>query len=119
MRKFFGMLVALPVLAGTVLPSLASCLGSGSFQTCNDNSGNSYSVQRFGNQTNMSGYNAQTGSTWSQHSATMGNTTFHNGVTNGNSWNMTDQRFGNARTYSGTDSRGQSFFYSCNQFGCN
>jgi hypothetical protein len=56
MRKFFGMLIALPVLAGTVLPSSAACLGSGSFQTCYDNSGNSYSVQRFGNQTNMNGY---------------------------------------------------------------
>ena len=29
-----------------------------------------------------------------------------------------DQRFGNMRTYSGTDSRGNSFNYTCGQFGC-
>jgi hypothetical protein len=50
---------------------------------------------------------------------TLGNTTYHNGVTNGNSWNMTDQRIGSMRTFSGTNSRGQSFFYTCTQFGCN
>jgi hypothetical protein len=119
MGKFFEILISLPLLTGTVLPLSAACLGSGSLQTCYDNSGNSYSVQRFGNQTNVNGYNAQTGSTWSQHTTTMGNTTFHNGVTNGNSWNMTDQRLGNTRMYSGTNSGGRSFFYTCNQFGCN
>jgi hypothetical protein len=40
----------------------AGCIGSGSFQTCNDNSGNSYTINRFGNSTTMNGYNAQTGS---------------------------------------------------------
>jgi hypothetical protein len=97
----------------------ANCFGSDAFQTCNDPSGNSYTVQRFGNQTIMSGHNYNTGSTWSQNSTTIGNTTFHNGVTNGNSWNMTDQHYGSTRSIYGTNSRGDSFSYHCNQFGCN
>jgi hypothetical protein len=66
----------------------------------------------------MQGYNSQTGSTWQQNSTTMGNTTLHNGMTNGNSWNMTDQRLGGTRFLNGTDSRGNSFSRTCNQFGC-
>jgi len=45
----------------------AECIGSGSFQTCNDDSGNSYTINRYGNSTTMNGYNAQTGSSWSQN----------------------------------------------------
>jgi hypothetical protein len=45
----------------------AGCIGSGSFQTCNDDSGNSYTINRYGNSTTMNGYNAQTGSSWSQN----------------------------------------------------
>lgn len=66
----------------------AACYGSKSFQTCSDDSGNNYTVQRFGNSTYMQGYNANTGSSWSQNSQTYGKSTFHNGVdANGNSWN--------------------------------
>ena len=97
----------------------AACFGSSSFSNCYDDSRNSYTVQRFGNQTIMNGYNAGTGSTWSQNSATFGNTTYHSGITNGNSWNMTDQSFGGMRSIYGTDSRGNSFNYTCTQFGCN
>src|SRR5690606_22437277 len=35
-------------------------------------SGNDYTVQRFGNTTMMNGYNAQTGNSWSQNSQTFG-----------------------------------------------
>jgi hypothetical protein len=91
MRKLFAVVLGMAAVTLAITPSAATCFGSGAFQTCNDNSGNSYTVQRYGNQTNMSGFNAQTGSTWSQHSMTLGNTTYHNGITNGNSWNMTDQ----------------------------
>jgi hypothetical protein len=42
----------------------AACLGTGSFSTCTDASGNHYTVNRFGNQTMMNGYNASTGYTW-------------------------------------------------------
>jgi hypothetical protein len=105
------------VLAGSS-PVRATCIGSDTFSTCSDNSGNQYTVRRFGNSTYLNGSNAETGSTWSQTSRTLGNTTYHNGVTNGNPWNMTDQRFENTRTYSGTDSQGNNFFYRCGTFGC-
>jgi hypothetical protein len=105
-------------ISGVCTVANATCFGSNSFQSCNDNSGNSYTVQRFGNQTMMNGYNGNTGSMWSQNSMTFGNTTLHNGFTNGNPWNMTDQRMGTMRSIYGTDSRGNSFNYLCTQFGC-
>ena len=43
------------------------CFGSGAFTTCNDASGNSYNVQRYGNTTEMQGYNAVTGSSWTKN----------------------------------------------------
>jgi hypothetical protein len=103
-------------LIGT--PVSATCFGSDAFSTCRDDSGNSYTVRRFGNSTWMNGYNPETGSTWSQNSRTIGNTTYHNGETNGDSWNMTDHRFGSTRTFSGTDSDGNSFYYTCGPSGC-
>src|SRR4051812_4196421 len=96
----------------------AGCVGSGSFQTCNDASGNSYTVNRFGNTTTMNGHNAQTGSSWSQNSNTFGNTTTHSGTaSNGNSWNSTETRTGNTRSIHGTDSQGNSFSKTCGPFG--
>jgi hypothetical protein len=97
----------------------ASCFGSGAFTTCNDASGNSYNVQRYGNTTNMQGYNAGTGSSWTQNSQTYGNTTQIQGNSNGNSWNQTIQTMPGMTTYSGTDSRGNSFYKTCTAYGCN
>ena len=97
--------------------AFAGCFGSGNFQTCNDSSGNSYTVNRFGGSTYTNGYNAQTGSTWSQQSHTIGNTTHHNGVTNGNNWNMTQTQNSFGQTFSGTDSNGRSFHTTCDSFG--
>lgn len=98
----------------------AACYGSGNFKSCYDNSGNSYTVQKFGNQTVTNGYNSSTGSSWSQNSSTYGNTTYQNGTSStGGSWNQTIQDFGNGSTYrSGSDSQGNSFSQSCNSFGC-
>ena len=68
----------------------------------------------------MNGYNADTGSTWSQNSRTYGNTTYHNGYdADGNSWNLMQRRVGGTTYYSGTDSDGNFVNGSCNQFGCN
>ena len=49
----------------------------------------------------MNGTNSGTGSTWSQHSTTVGNTTIHEGQTNGNEWNMTStaERLGIERSH--------------------
>jgi hypothetical protein len=119
MRGLIICLIA-STLAGAAAPAYAECFGSDAFSTCYDDSGNAYTVQRFGNQTFMNGSNSRTGSTWSQNSMTMGHTSYHNGVTNGNSWNMTDQRYGGMRSIYGTDSRGNHFNYNCTQmFGCN
>lgn len=113
-------IIALAILSTTV-STQAACYGTGNFRTCYDNNGNTYNVQKFGNQTITHGSNASTGSTWSQTDTTFGNTTITNGqAANGNSWNMTQQNFDSGfRTYSGTDSNGSFFSGSCTKFGCN
>ena len=63
MKRLLVGAVALALLSA---PAAATCFGSGAFQSCFDGSGNSYTVQRFGNSTHVQGYNAGTGSTWSQ-----------------------------------------------------
>ena len=97
----------------------ATCVGSGAFTTCTDSAGNNYNVQRYGNTTNMQGYNAGTGSAWTQNSQTYGNTTQIQGNTNGNSWNQTIQTLPGMTIQSGTDSRGNYFTRTCTAYGCN
>lgn len=98
----------------------AACVGTSGFSTCYDNSGNSYTVQRLGGSTFVSGHNSNTGSSWSQNSQTIGNSTFTNGRdAGGNSWNMQQQRIGNSTFYNGRDSDGNSFSGICGPFGCN
>ncbi|BCG83090.1 hypothetical protein [Mesorhizobium sp. 113-3-3] len=98
----------------------AACFGSDAFKTCTDDNGNSYNVQHFGNTTNMTGYNANTGSTWSQNSNTFGNTTITDGTAaDGNTWHMQQQRIGNSTFYSGSDSDGNAVSGSCGPYGCN
>lgn len=107
------------VLAIAPLGVFAQCFGPANMQTCTDNSGNTYNIQRFGNQTMMQGYNPSTGSNWNQNSTTIGNTTFHNGTAaDGGSWNGTSTRIGNSTFYNGTNSKGQPYSATCNQFGC-
>jgi hypothetical protein len=65
--------LALAFAISAVVQSHAACFGSSAFSTCSDDYGNSYNVQRFGNQTIMNGYNSQTGSNWSENSMTFGN----------------------------------------------
>lgn len=96
----------------------AQCIGSGSLYTCSDSSGNSYTVNRLGSMTMMSGSNAATGSQWSQTSSQLGNTTYINGQTNGRAWNNTITTMPGMTMQSGTDSRGRSFTKTCNAYGC-
>lgn len=105
----FMLLIAAVAQQSYANSAWAACLGSASFQTCSDSSGNSYNVQRFGNSTYMQGYSARTGSNWSQNSQTFGNSTYTQGRTNGRSWNMQQHNFGNGTSYSGTDSYGRAF----------
>lgn len=104
MRKL--LLVAVALLSFAV-PASAGCFGTGSFRTCTDNSGNTYTTTRVGNQSFTTGSNARTGSTWSQNSMSIGNNTYVNGrAANGNSWNATITPYG---TF-GTSSDGDSFY---------
>ena len=116
MNKFIlGSILAVS-LAST---AQAQCVGYGAYKTCSDSSGNNYSIQKYGNTTNMQGNNSRTGSSWSQTSQTFGNTTITNGrAANGNSWNSTTRQIGNTTFINGTDSNGNSFSKTCNQFGC-
>ena len=97
----------------------AECIGSGSLKTCYDDSGNTYTVQKFGNSTYVDGQNARTGSTWSQHSQKLGNSTYTTGRdTDGNSWDSTATKMGSSTVINGTDSEGDSFSVICNEYGC-
>ena len=116
MNRACAFLVCLVFSCGTN----AGCFGTQSFYTCNDNSGNSYNVNKFGNNTNVNGYNSATGSQWNEHSTTMGNLTQINGTAaNGRHWNETINNFGNGmRTINGVDSNGNSFSTFCGPGGC-
>ncbi|MDX0999923.1 hypothetical protein CN233_14755 [Sinorhizobium meliloti] len=71
-------------------PVFAMCVGTDTFSSCSDASGNNYSVTRTGNTTFMNGTNTHTGSNWSQTSTTIGNSTFHNGIDkDGEGWSST------------------------------
>lgn len=86
--------------------SLAGCYGTKSNYTCNDSSGNSYNVQKFGNTTNVYGNNGRTGSSWSSTTNRMGNNSYTTGrAANGNSWSTTTTPYGSF----GTDSNGNSW----------
>jgi hypothetical protein len=112
------LILAMALSGLAVGQSQGACFGSSSFSTCNDASGNSYTVQRFGNQTMMNGYNAQTGSNWSQNSMNLGNMTITNGTTNGRPWNETQQNLGGGmRSIYGTNSYGAPFNYTCTPYG--
>ncbi|QGR09568.1 hypothetical protein [Pantoea phytobeneficialis] len=103
------------------IASWAACFGSDAYQTCNDNSGNTYHVQRFGNTTNVQGSNMSTGNNWSQSSTSYGNQTeTHGTAANGNTWNSTTTSYGNGNySVHGRDTNGNYFSKNCNRFGCN
>jgi hypothetical protein len=105
--KFIKLSLAL-LLSLNIGVASANCFGTANSYNCFDSgSGNSYNVQKYGNSTSMQGYNAGTGSTWSQQSNTYGNSTFMNGTSSsGSSWNQTITH----NAVYGTDSRGNSFY---------
>lgn len=114
--------LAILLLSGLfVSGAQASCFGSDSMYTCNDpQSGNNYQVRKSGSTTYMTGNNPRTGSSWTQNSKTYGSTTYQDGTTSdGSTWRQTIQNNGSmGTTYSGTDSNGNYYSKSCNQFGC-
>lgn len=113
--------IALVLLIGAAAAGAnARCFGTGNFQTCTDDSGNTYNVQRYGNTTHMQGYGAN-GSTWNQTSQTYGNTTYHNGTAaNGNPWSGSTMNLPGMQIHQGTDSRGNPYSTTCTRWGgCN
>lgn len=116
MRLTTTAIVSMLLFAGA---SSADCIGSGSLKTCYDDSGNTYTVQKFGDTTYVNGQNSRTGSTWSQQSQKLGNSTYTTGQdADGNSWNSTATKMGNSTIINGTDSDGDSFTTTCNEYGC-
>lgn len=108
------------IIFTTAMAANAACYGSGAYRTCSDESGNTYNVQRYGNTTNVKGYNAQDGNHWNQSSQTFGNTTITNGTAaNGSHWNSTTISSPGITQQFGTDSHGKSFSKTCTQYGCN
>ncbi|HDX8356737.1 TPA: hypothetical protein RQN15_000461 [Aeromonas hydrophila] len=97
----------------------AECIGSDNLKTCYDEHGNTYTVQKFGGTTYVEGQNSRTGSTWSQQSQQLGNSTYTTGQdADGNSWNSTATKMGSSTIINGTDSDGDSFTTTCNEYGC-
>lgn len=115
------MLKATLILLALPFAAQAGCFGSGSFRSCTDASGNSYSINHLGNATLMSGYNASTGSSWNQTTNRIGNSSFtHGAAADGSSWNSTATDMGGGyRSISGTDARGNAFHALCGPMGCN
>lgn len=98
------------LLAASLSPAIAGCVGSGSIQSCSDSSGNNYTVTRMGNQTIVHGYNASTGSTWNQTSTRVGDSTYTRGFdASGRSWNSTTRSSAGTVTQHGVDSDGNYF----------
>lgn len=96
----------------------ADCIGSGNFKTCYDDSGNTYTVQKFGNSTYVNGHNPSTGSSWNQQSQRLGNSTYTTGQdADGNSWDSTATKMGDSTIINGSDSDGDSFSVICNEYG--
>lgn len=111
------------ILAIALLPiaaHAADCYGSGHYRQCYDyDSGNSYDTLRSGNLSITNGYNAGTGSTWSQDTHHYGNMSMTDGIdSNGRSWNTTTIHHGNFSTTSGFDSDGNYYSYTCDRYGC-
>lgn len=107
MRLISAAFIALMLVSG---PAAADCVGTDTFKTCYDDSGNTHDINKIGNTTYLEGHNSRTGSNWSQESRTIGNTTYHSGrAADGDRWSSTEQRIGNMRFISGQDSDGNYF----------
>lgn len=93
MQKF---IISILILVISTTSGFAQCYGTDTYSTCYDyNSGNSYSINRFGDSTYMNGWNSNTGSTWSQNSRTFGDTTYMNGYSSdGGYWSSTITPYG-------------------------
>ena len=98
-------------LSGAALSQQPNCFGSDAFKTCIDaSSGNTYQIQKFGNNTFVNGTNSSTGNTWNQQTTKIGESmNIHQGTAaDGKSWNITEQTYGEMKFINGQDSKGNS-----------
>ena len=106
MKNIKILFLGLILIFGTINVSQAGCYGTSSVYTCNDNSGNTYNVTKFGNTSTVYGSNSRTGSRWSSTTNKIGNSTYTTGRDKrGNSWSTTTTPYGSF----GRDSRGNSW----------
>jgi hypothetical protein len=109
------------VVAACAAPAaFAQCSGSLSFQNCVDESGNNYTVQRYGNTAPIDGEDANADFTANHIAHTNGSTTFVSGMAaDGSTWNETITDFGNGtRTIAGMDGHGIVYNRYCTSNGC-
>ena len=111
--KDFTMKKALLILAISSISTLASanCTKTGSITSCYDSqSGNSYTTYDFGTSSITNGSNANTGTTWSQNTTRLGDSSFSNGTSStGTTWNQSTTRFGDMSITNGSSSSGKSW----------
>jgi len=105
------------IIAAFIAPAAhAGCFGSGSSYSCYED-GTTYNVNKMGNMTTVTGSSAN--GTFNSTSQRFGNTTFQNGTSvDGGTWNQTIQSHPGGSTRYGTDSKGNSFYKTCNAYGC-
>ncbi|WGY45219.1 hypothetical protein [Vibrio sp. ABG19] len=110
MKRICVLLVGLALQA----PAWADCYGPESFQTCFDDAGNSFTVQKYGNNTYVEGTDSD-GRTWNEDSYTSGSMTQTYGVDkNGGAWVGTTITSPNgSSTTTGTDAYGEVFSWAC------
>lgn len=115
--RFAFTALALTFAAG--IHAQSSCVGSGALRTCTDAaSGNVYTTSRIGSTSLTTGSNVNTGTTWSQNTQRVGDTSFTNGTNSrGDAWNSSTQRIGDTSITTGSDSRGRNFNVTTQRIG--
>lgn len=107
-------------LACATPAAFGRCSGNPAFQDCVDESGNNYSVQRFGNTAPIDSEDANAKETSNHIAHTIGSSTFISGVAaDGSTWNETITDYGNgSRTISGMNGQGLIYNRYCTAYGC-
>lgn len=98
-----------------------NCFGSENMYTCTDyQTGNTYQVNKFAGNTQVTARNSRTGASWSQNTQTIGNQSYTTGRDKeGNSWRHNTNQIGDTQYYNGSDSQGNHYNGNCNPYtGC-
>jgi hypothetical protein len=97
----------------------AGCVGSTSIKTCTDGLGNTYTIQRLGDVTFVTGLNERTGEGFSETTRRFGDIVVTDGEGGGRTWTSTQSKLGpDMHARSGTDPEGRRFEHFCTKDGC-